>query len=105
MTQISLTLRDGSIHDVQIQPGVSLMHGIREAGFDDLLALCGGSCSCATCHVHITNGWIDKVGLPGPDENDLLDGASDRDATSRLSCQVTISDSLAGLTATIAAEG
>lgn len=72
------------------------MENIRDAGFDESLALCGGCCSCATCHVHVEAG---AVALPAmsEDENDLLDLTSDRDDTSRLSCQILFSDALDGL--------
>ena len=80
------------------------MEAIRDAGVDELLALCGGCCSCATCHVHVDEAWVDKLPPMTADENDLLDSSDRRSATSRLSCQLPFSDALDGLRVTIAAE-
>lgn len=80
------------------------MEAIRDAGNDELLALCGGCCSCATCHVHVDEAWIAKLPPMTADENDLLDSSDHRSATSRLSCQLPFSDALDGLRVTIAAE-
>lgn len=102
MPKISIVDRDGGERTVEAEPGSSLMETIRDAGFDDLLALCGGCCSCATCHVFIDPQWIDRVGLPSADEDDLLDSSLHKSATSRLSCQVRIGGDLDGLKVTIA---
>ncbi len=80
------------------------MEAIRDAGFDELLALCGGCCSCATCHVHIDGTWSDVVGVATGDEDDLLDSSDHRLPTSRLSCQLRVDDTLDGLRVTIAPE-
>src|SRR3546814_17336221 len=73
------------------------MEVIRDAGFDELLALCGGCCSCATCHVFVDEAWADKLPPVGEDENDLLDSSSHRNANSRLSCQISMDAGLDGL--------
>jgi ferredoxin, 2Fe-2S len=104
MAKMIVVSRDGSEREVEGQAGLSVMEIIRDAGFDELLALCGGCCSCATCHIHIDPAFADKVAPMGEDENDLLDSSSHRDATSRLSCQVPFSAELDGLRVTIAAE-
>ncbi len=80
------------------------MEVIRDAGFDELLALCGGCCSCATCHVHIAPDYMDKLSAMSEDENDLLDSSEHRDDNSRLSCQIPITGELEGLKVTIAQE-
>jgi 2Fe-2S ferredoxin len=80
------------------------MEVIRDNGFDELMALCGGCCSCATCHVFIDAGFADKVPTMSEDENDLLDSTDSRNDQSRLSCQIPVSDALDGLTVTIAPE-
>jgi len=80
------------------------MQSLRDAGFSELVAMCGGCCSCATCHVHIDPDWMGAVGLPGADENDLLDGSNHRQANSRLSCQIEFNNSLDGLRLAIAPE-
>ena len=80
------------------------MENIRDNGFDELLALCGGSCSCATCHVHVAPEWFARTGGPNPDEDSLLDSSDHRAATSRLSCQIRYTPELDGLTVQIAPE-
>lgn len=104
MAKLIVTLRDGSEQEIEGQPGLSVMELIRDAGIDELLALCGGCCSCATCHVHIDPAFADKLPAMSEDENDLLDSSDHRDATSRLSCQVAFTEALDGLKVRIAEE-
>ncbi len=104
MAKLIVTTRDGTEHEIEGQAGLSVMEIIRDAGFDELLALCGGCCSCATCHVHVDATFADKVDRMGEDENDLLDSSDHRDESSRLSCQLAFSDALDGLKVTIAKE-
>lgn len=104
MVQITIIKRDGDTVVANGTSGHSLMEAIRDAGIDELTALCGGCCSCATCHVHIDPAFIDKLPPIGEDENDLLDSSDDRDGTSRLSCQIPVTDALEGLSLRIAAE-
>ena len=104
MAQIVIVARTGAEHVIDAREGSTLMEAIRDAGLDELLALCGGVCSCATCHVHVDPSWGMALPPMGEDENDLLDGSAHRDATSRLSCQIRIAEGLDGLKARIAAE-
>lgn len=104
MPQLTIVARDGSEKTIDGKAGWSVMENIRDAGFDELLALCGGCCSCATCHVHVDADWIGKVGPAGPDEEDLLDSSSHKGASSRLSCQIEFEDALDGLRVRIAPE-
>lgn len=104
MPQLIVTTRDGNAHTLEASVGHSVMETIRDAGIDELLALCGGCCSCATCHVHVAPEFVALLPVMSADEDDLLDATSDRDATSRLSCQIAVSDALDGLRVTIAAE-
>jgi ferredoxin, 2Fe-2S len=104
MPRLVVTARDGGVREVQGGAGLSVMEVIRDAGFDELLALCGGCCSCATCHVHVAAEWLDRMPVMSEDENDLLEATSDRDERSRLSCQLPFTDALDGLAVTIAAE-
>jgi ferredoxin, 2Fe-2S len=104
MVQITVTTRDGVERTVEGQAGVSVMEVIRDAGFDELLALCGGCCSCATCHVHVDPAFADRLPAMSDDENDLLDSSDHRQATSRLSCQVSFNEDLDGLRVRIAPE-
>ncbi|PVX31360.1 2Fe-2S iron-sulfur cluster-binding protein [Sphingomonas pokkalii] len=104
MPQLTVVTRNGTERTVTGDAGLSLMEVIRDNGFDELLALCGGCCSCATCHVHVDPEFADKLPKMSMDEDDLLDSAGDRDATSRLSCQIPFTDALDGLRVRIAAE-
>lgn len=104
MAELVVITRNGEQRCLPIQSGMTLMETIRDAGIDELLALCGGSCSCATCHVHIDPAFADKLPPMSEDENDLLDTSEHRDETSRLSCQIELSEQLDGLRTTIAPE-
>jgi len=98
--------RDGQEHEVEGETGLTVMQIIREAGFDDVLALCGGACSCATCHVHVIDPeFSDRLPQISEDEDDLLDSSSHRDDRSRLSCQLRFDDRLDGLKVRIAEDG
>ena len=102
MPKLVIVNRAGEEKEVDAQAGLSLMEAIRDGGFDEMLALCGGCCSCATCHVHIDAAFADKVPAMSEDENDLLDSTDHRDATSRLSCQIPLTDALDGMRVTLA---
>ena len=104
MPQITVVDQAGTSRDLDAPVGRTLMEVIRDSGFDELLALCGGCCSCATCHVHIDPAFMDKLPALGEDEDDLLSSSDHRDAFSRLSCQVPVTEALAGITVTIAQE-
>ena len=104
MPKLIVTTRDGAVKEIDGTAGLSVMEVIRDAGVDELLALCGGCCSCATCHIHVDPAFAEKVSPMGEDENDLLDSSDHRDASSRLSCQIPFSAELDGLKVTIAAE-
>ena len=104
MVQIIIADRNGSERPIEAEAGLSLMEAIRDSGLDELLALCGGCCSCATCHVYVDPAFADALPAMSEDENDLLDSSDHRNETSRLSCQVVLSDALDGLRVTIAPE-
>jgi 2Fe-2S ferredoxin len=102
--QITVVKRDGSEKILDAADGLSLMEALRDDGFDELLALCGGCCSCATCHVKIDDETLSKLVPMSADEDDLLDSSEHRNANSRLSCQIPVTDALAGAVITIAQE-
>jgi 2Fe-2S ferredoxin len=102
MPKLVIVDQSGAEREIEAENGRTLMEAIRDNGFDDLLALCGGCCSCATCHVHVDAAFVEKLPAISADEDDLLDSSSHRDATSRLSCQVPVSDALDGARITIA---
>lgn len=104
MSKLHITDRAGKTHVIDAAYGLSVMEIIRDAGFDELLALCGGCCSCATCHIHVDDMWINRLKPMTEDENDLLDSSDHRTAASRLSCQIQFDDALDGLQVIIAPE-
>jgi len=104
MPTIMVTGRTGEEKAVTVDSGINVMEAIRDNGFDELLALCGGCCSCATCHVHVDAGWKDKLPAMSEDEDDLLESSDHRDDHSRLSCQIEVTDELDGLKVRIAEE-
>ena len=104
MPKLIVVTREGEEREIIGEAGLSVMEVIRDAGIDEILALCGGCCSCATCHVHVDPDLAAKLKPMSPDEDDLLDSTSDRDEFSRLSCQIELTEGLDGLKVKIAAE-
>ena len=104
MPKLVIVDRAGTEKTVDAGAGLTVMEAIRDNGFDELLALCGGCCSCATCHVHVDADWLGKLPAMSEDENDLLESSDHRDESSRLSCQIQLTADLDGLKVTIAEE-
>lgn len=104
MVEILVTDRGGQTRRIEADAGLSLMEAIRAGGLDELLALCGGCCSCATCHVYVDPDFAGLLLPMSEDENDLLDCSDHRDARSRLSCQLPVAGTMGGMRVTIAPE-
>lgn len=104
MPQLIVTTREGEERAIEGEAGLSVMEVIRDAGIDEILALCGGCCSCATCHVHVDPEFAAKLPPISEDESDLLDSSLTRDDYSRLSCQLPFGPALDGLRVRIAEE-
>ena len=104
MPSLTVVTRDGTEKSVEGEEGLSVMEVIRDNGFDELLALCGGCCSCATCHVHVDEAWLGALPAMDEDEDDLLDSSDARQANSRLSCQLPFTAALDGMRVRIAPE-
>jgi len=104
MPKLVVTNREGETSEIDVEDGLTVMEAIRDNGFDELLALCGGCCSCATCHIHVDAAAMDKLPAMSEDEDDLLESSDHRTDTSRLSCQIPFTDALDGLKVTIAPE-
>ncbi|BBD96600.1 ferredoxin [Sphingobium amiense] len=104
MPKLIVVNRAGEEQEIDGETGLSVMEVIRDHGFDELLALCGGCCSCATCHVYVDPAFAGALPPMSEDENDLLDSSDHRNETSRLSCQVQLTGALDGLRVTIAPE-
>jgi 2Fe-2S ferredoxin len=101
---IEVTTRSGETRSIASESGHSLMEAVRDDGLDELLALCGGCCSCATCHIYIDEQWADALPPITEDENDLLDSSDHRKGSSRLSCQIRLNAAMDGMKVTIAPE-
>ena len=104
MPRLVITTREGEVRELDGQSGLSLMENIRDAGIDELLALCGGCLSCATCHVYVDARDIHRLAPMSEDEDDLLGCSDSRTPQSRLSCQISITDELSSLRVAIAPE-
>ncbi|CAM4110332.1 2Fe-2S ferredoxin [Novosphingobium lubricantis] len=104
MPTLIVTKRDGSEQSIDADTNVSVMEIIRDAGVDELLALCGGCCSCATCHIYVDEKFASQLPEVSADESDLLDSSDHRNASSRLSCQINFTSALDGMRVTIAPE-
>ncbi|MEZ5656109.1 MAG: 2Fe-2S iron-sulfur cluster-binding protein [Sphingobium sp.] len=104
MVNIVVVDRSGEEKNVEAEEGLSVMEAIRDNGFDELLALCGGCCSCATCHVYIDPAFAGELPARSEDEDDLLDSSDYKNEQSRLSCQLPITAAMAGMRVTIAPE-
>ena len=89
---------------LQGEGGYTLMEVLRDSGVDEIQAICGGMCSCATCHVYIDPGFETALPEISNDEDDLLDSSDYRTERSRLSCQIRLSEALDGLAVTVAPE-
>jgi 2Fe-2S ferredoxin len=102
MAEMIVIDRDGVEHRIETKAGVSIMETLREVEWGTA-AICGGMCSCATCHIYVDEAWQGRLPAPQPDERELLQELVGYDpARSRLSCQVQFEESLAGLRIEIA---
>ena len=104
MPSVTVIGRGGHEHIIEAEAGLSLMEAIKLAGLDELLALCGGCCSCATCHVYVDQQSVRALPPMSEDENDLLESSEHRGQGSRLSCQLGVTEEMEGLKVTIAPE-
>ena len=103
MPRLMVVTRAGEELSFEANPSSSVMEAIRDSGIDEIAALCGGCCSCATCHVFVDPEWSAKLPARDEDEQALVQETSSYDpAASRLSCQIVLKDSLDGLTVTLA---
>jgi 2Fe-2S ferredoxin len=104
MPKITFIDPDGASHTVDAEIGATVMETAMQNSVPGIIASCGGSCACATCHVHVDEAWFPKVSERSAEEDGMLDSAIDVGPTSRLSCQIQVSEELDGLEVTIAAQ-
>lgn len=102
MAKITFVDSDGGRHELEAESGVSVMEVAMQNSVPGIYAECGGTCSCATCHVYIDEAWADRVPPPDDLEDGMLDAAIDRRPNSRLSCQLVMDGSLDGLVVEVA---
>jgi 2Fe-2S ferredoxin len=103
MPKLRVIDRDGVERELEAPNGATLMEPLRDME-DGVAAICGGMCSCATCHVYVDEAWVAKLPAAMSDETDMLGDLMSRKPNSRLSCQIVLNDSLAGLKVSIAPE-
>ncbi len=101
MALLRVVDRDGIEHEVDAKTGLKVMETLRELDYG-VAAICGGMCSCATCHVYVDPQWQDRLPAAMSDERELLSELAHHQPNSRLSCQIEFTGELAGLRVTIA---
>ena len=97
MPKITYIEHDGTVHTVEAELGATVMETAIKNDVSSIVAECGGGCTCATCLVHVDEAWFPAVGPPSEEENQMLDTAFEVKPTSRLSCQIKVTESLDGL--------
>ncbi len=97
MPKVFFEQPDGELQVVNADLGQSLMEAATAAMVSGIVAECGGSCSCGTCHVYVDAGWFDRLPKPGPIEMAMLEGTFEPTPLSRLSCQVKVTEDMDGL--------
>ena len=97
MPLITYVESNGTQHSVQVEIGSSVMQGAIDHGIEGIVAECGGSCTCATCHCYVDDAWFPRLNEPEEMEKDMLICAHDPRPNSRLSCQIAVTDELDGL--------
>jgi len=101
---IEVTTRDGLCKSIDAVAGRSLMENLRAGGIEEILALCGGCCSCGTCQVYVDEGWLPRLKPTSALEDEVLDSTDVRRPSSRLSCQIIVEQDLDGLSVVVAPE-
>ena len=98
MAKITYIQHNKKKHTIDVSNGLSVMEGAVQNNVPGIDAECGGSMACATCHVYVKEGWFNKLPKKEDGEEDMIDMAYEPNKYSRLSCQLTVSDELEGLT-------
>ena len=97
MAKITYITHTGESFDVDADTGSTIMEAALKNSVPGIDAECGGACACATCHVYVDDAWVAKTGTAEAMEEDMLDFAHEIKPSSRLSCQIRVSDELDGL--------
>jgi ferredoxin, 2Fe-2S len=104
MPKVTYVQPDGKQRVVEGTAGTTVMETAIDNDVAGIVAECGGACSCATCHVYVDPGWLDKLPPPDAQEDGMLDCVLERRANSRLSCQIVLDERLDGLVVRVADE-
>jgi len=104
MPKIIFRAADGNEHHVDAEAGDSVMQAAIANDVPGIIAECGGSCICSTCHVLVEAQWAAKVGPPGEEEDLTMEFAPERAENSRLSCQIPVTEELDGLVVQVPSE-
>ncbi|WP_412553968.1 2Fe-2S iron-sulfur cluster-binding protein [Shimia sp. MIT1388] len=97
MIKMTFVQADGARVEAEAALGTSLMQAAVNAGVDAIAAECGGACACGTCHCVLPQEWFERVAAPESDEVDMLEFVIDPQPTSRLSCQVLVTEEMHGM--------
>lgn len=97
MAKITFIAHDGIQTLVDISPGESLLTAALNNQVKGIDGDCGGQCACATCHVFIDAPWTAQIPAPQANEDEMLNFTAERQSTSRLACQITVTEALDGM--------
>jgi len=97
MPSITYVEHNGTCHTVDVDEGMSLMEGATLNMVPGVDGMCGGICSCATCHCYVPDAWAEKIPTPTMGEEKMLRGAKFLRPNSRLGCQISVTAALDGL--------
>ncbi|HSB24799.1 MAG TPA: 2Fe-2S iron-sulfur cluster-binding protein [Burkholderiaceae bacterium] len=97
MPHVTFITFAGTRHEVDVPTGTTLMRAAVDHGVPGIDGDCGGNCACATCHVYIDSPWAERLSPKSDAEDDMLGLAVDPRPTSRLACQIRLSDALDGI--------
>jgi len=104
MPKLTFIDASGQSRSVEAQVGATVMETALRNSIPGIEAECGGACACATCHVYVSEEWMEKTGKASQMEEDMLDFAFEVRPNSRLSCQIKVSEALDGLVVTTPAK-
>ena len=104
MPRVTYIEPSGAVKTVDAPAGTTAMEAAVDNDVAGIVAECGGACSCATCHVYVDPEWAARLNPPDAQEDGMLGCVLDRRETSRLSCQIVLTDELDGIVLHVADE-
>lgn len=97
MALVTYINHDGASHEIEVRAGTTVMQAAVDNMIDGIVAECGGSCSCATCHCYVDEAWVNRIPPASGMEKDMLECVLEPQPNSRLSCQIVVTQALDGL--------